>query len=260
MGFPLLYLFMTAVLFDIPGSGCISILLSPSYYVLSALAMVVGYGLWEVKRWSWYLFIFTNFLVGYENAVFVHEYGMTHHKWVSFLSSTVILLVIAFRVAKEIRVPYFFPRIRWWESNPRHKLAVPTRLLRQEGEALEGQIMDISIGGCFIKLHTELDLHEAVELDYSVFGISMKCRGLVVWKSRSSVTTPKGIGVKFNPLPKSQKRLLRGICQRLRKISQLYRRSRYLLNQEEFLRRLSEIESRGKSSKPPAPPTDRKIG
>jgi len=242
LGFPLFYIVCAALLFDIPARAYFSILLSPGYYVLSVFAIAVGYALWEVQRWGWYLFVGTNFLIAYENAVAVTVYGTSHHKVMAFFASLFFLLVLSFRVAKEIRVPYFFPKIRWWESNPRYKLSVPVKIMRTDGTTTEGQIMDLSMGGCFVKIRSEIVQHEAVRLSFVVFGLELECPGVIVWRTQSTVTMPKGVGVKFSPMARAEKRILKLIHHRLKKIAHFYRRSRYLLNQDDFLKRLNEIE------------------
>lgn len=242
LGFPFFYILLCALLFDIPLQSCLRVLLSPFYYLLSILAVTVGYALWEVRRWGWYAFVVTNVLIAYENAVLVNEYGETHHKLLSFLASLAFLLVVSYRVGKEIRVPYFFPKIRWWESNPRYRLSVPAKISRV-GNELEGQILDLSLGGCFLKIRGDVAQDEYVTLNFQVFGFDVQCQGVVVWRTQSTVTHPKGVGVKFTQLNRPQRRVLRQVNQRLRKIAALYRSSRYLLNQEEFLKRLQEIES-----------------
>lgn len=242
LGFPFLYVLFCAVLFDIPMQACFRVLLSPFYYLLSIFAVAVGYGLWEVRRWGWYAFVITNVLIAYESAVLVNEYGETHHKLLSFLASLGFLLVISYRVGREIRVPYFFPKIRWWESNPRYRLSVPAKISRM-GTEMEGQILDLSLGGCFLKVRSDLPQDEYVTLDFKVFGYEIRCQGIVVWRTQSTVTHPKGVGIKFTQLTRQQRRVLAQVNRRLKKIAALYRRSRYLLNQEEFLKRLQEIET-----------------
>jgi hypothetical protein len=241
--FPLSYIVAAAILFDIPLNHCIGILLSPFYYIITFVAVFAGYGLWEMKRWAWYFFIISQVLVGYENAVFVLNYSASYHKILAYLISVVVQILVVYRVSKEVRVPYLFPRIRWWESNPRYRLSVSVNVLRKSGESLTGEILDISVAGCFIKLRPDLRLNESVTVQYRVFGYEMNCDGNVVWQAQSTVTHPKGIGVKFGLLQKSQKRALRHIRKRLKKISNFYRRSRYWMNQEEFDRQLEAIES-----------------
>jgi Tfp pilus assembly protein PilZ len=244
LAFPLSYLVSCAIFFDVPAWACFKILLSPSYYLLSALAVAAGYGFKEMKRWAWYAFVSANILIGYENALVVNEFGETHYKGIAFSLSVVFLVLVIYRVSREIRVPYFFPRIRWWESDPRYRLSVPVSLKRAErAEPAGADIMDLSVGGCFIKLRSELSQDEKVMLDFTVFQIPLSCEGTVVWRTQSTVTHPKGVGVKFLPMDKNQRRALKMITQRLKRISTFYRRSRYLLNQEEFVKKLQELET-----------------
>lgn len=244
MTFPLTYIVLAATFFDIPMRSCASILLSPFYYLLSFSVVLAGYGLWDLRRWSWYLFLAIQVFLVYENAVFAFTYSESHHRVVAFLIITTFQLLVVYKVALDVRVPYLFPSIRWWESNARYRLSVPVTLLLQNGEKLTGEILDLSVLGCFIKIRNELPQDEPVTLRFDLFGQSVECSGLVVWLAQSKVTHPKGMGVKFSFLSKSQKRVLRVIHRRLKRISTFYRRFRYLLSQEEFLKKLEEMEAR----------------
>ncbi len=253
MAFPATYLISVAILFDISAGSCLSIVLSPFFIGLSILAMITGYGLWEMRRWAWYFLFVVNALIAFENAKLVHAYGETHHKVLAYIASLLLLSGLMHRISREIRVPYFFPKIRWWESNPRYRLSVPVRLERRglsAGSALEassvvdGEILDLSMGGCFVKLRTELRQDELLDIKFTVFSVPMTCQGIVVWRTQSTVTHPKGVGVKFSLPSRPQKRMLRQITARLRKIAALYRRSRYLLTPEEFGKRLDELENK----------------
>lgn len=244
MVLPLVYIPGSAVVFNVPAAACGAVLLSVKYYLLSLMAASVGYGLWEMKRWAWYWFIAVNVFLVYQNALMAFHYGESHHPVLAFQFSLGMVLAMVYWVSHEVRVPYFFPRIRWWESDPRFRLSVPVVITRGQGSAsLAGDILDLSLGGCFIKLRAELAQDEVVRLAFTVFGIPIDCEGVIVWRSRSTVTTPKGVGIKFSRLSRSRKRTLRMINHRLKKISTLYRRSRYLLNQEEYVRRLEELEA-----------------
>jgi len=243
MAFPIVYLFVAALLFDIPGHYLVRIILAPSFYIASILAVTAGYALWEVYHWGWYAFVVANVFMIYINALYLNDFGGTSHKAVAFSASIFFLVLMMYRVAREIRVPYFFPKIRWWESNPRYKLSVPVRILRDGKDPVDGQILDLSMGGCFVKLRQDVDLYEQVALDFTAFAFRVQCSGVAVWRTHSTVTHPKGMGIKFSPLSKVQKRPLRQITIRLKKIAILYRKSRYLLNEEEFLHKLEKIET-----------------
>ena len=243
MAFPLAYVPFAAILFDVPADKCVRILLSPFYYILSAIIIGAGYCLWEWKRYGWYLFLLANLFIGYENALIVNEYGESHHKILAFIFSIGVLVFLIYRMGREIRVPYFFPKIRWWESNPRYRLSVPVSMNRKGENPSPAEILDLSLGGCFVKLRSDLRQDDEVNLDFTVFRNQVQCAGVVVWRTGSTVTHPRGVGIKFVHLERPQKRKLRLVARRLKKISEFYRRSRYLLNQDEFLKRLEELES-----------------
>ncbi len=244
MAFPIAYVTLAAMVFDIPMASCVRMLLAPSYYIVSLAAVLAGYGLWEMYRWSWHLYIVSCVLIGYQTAVVMNQYAETHHKILAFVVSILGIIGVAMRVSREIRVPYFFPKIRWWESNPRYRLAVSVSVLRKvTDERIVGEILDVSTSGCFIKLRTDLKSDEPVQVKFEVFGLPVEVEGVIVWKSQSTVTHPKGVGVKFSTSTRANKRSLRLINKRLRQISNFYRTSRYLLSPEDFLKRLEEMES-----------------
>jgi hypothetical protein len=243
MAFPMTYMVFAALLFDIPAKACVSILLSPFYYLISFAAVVSGYGLWEMRRWGWYVFVLANLMIGYGNAVLLTDHGTTHHKVLAFGFSLVALLGVVYRVSREVRVPYFLPRIRWWESNPRYRLIVPCKLARSGGETIDAEILDLSSTGAFIKIKSDVDQDETLSIAFTVFGEPLEFKGIVVWRTQSTVTHPRGIGLKFTAVPKIQRKALKAADHRLKKIASLYRSYRYLMNQEEFLRRLSELQT-----------------
>jgi hypothetical protein len=241
MAFPVLYIVVVATLFDVPLNSCGKILLSPYYYLVSSFAVIAGYGLWEMRRWSWFVYIASQGLIIAETAVIVFKYAENHHKLFAFGISIVFQLALIKRVSGEIFVPYLFPRIRWWESNPRYKLSAITQITRKNRPIEEGEILDISAAGCFIKSRNEVEQDEAITLSFKMLGETIQCNGFVVWLTESAVIHPKGFGVKFAELTKPQKRSLRVLSKKLKKIASVYRRYRYLVNQDEFLKQLEKV-------------------
>jgi hypothetical protein len=182
-------------------------------------------------------------MMAYQNVSLANNYGTSQHPAMALLCSLLALGLLTLRVAREVRVPYFFPKIRWWESDPRYRLSVPVTLQRQGVDAIRADILDLSLGGCFIKLRNEVPQDESVQLSFAVFGIEIHCTGTVVWRTKSTVTHPKGVGIKFGEMGRPERRSLRMINGRLKKIAHFYKKSRYLLNQEDFLKRLQELEA-----------------
>lgn len=218
MAFPILYILGAAVFFDIPANKIASILLSPLYYAACFWVVLAGYGLWEMRRWGWYVFLFSNLWIGYESIYLVVNYSESHHKVLALAFSLLILIGIVLRVSREVRVPYFFPKIRWWESDPRYRLSVPAQMERQDGEAMKGEILDLSMGGCFVKLRNDLTQEEAISIAFDLFEMTVKIAGIVVWRSQSTVTHPKGVGIKFSPMDRQQRRVLKSMTQQLKKL------------------------------------------
>lgn len=240
VAFPLAYLLIVAVLFDVSASSCLRILLSPLYYFVAFVAVVAGYGLLEMRRWAWYWFIAANLLIAYETALWANDYAETHHQVFAFITVITGLLIATSRVAREVRVPYFFPRIPWWESDPRYRLSVPVTITFPRGEPVQGEILDLSLGGCFVKVRAEVYQDEAVQVDFTVLGQKLVVPGTVVWRTQSTVTHPKGVGVKFTGADRRCRRTLRKVIRKLRRASALSRKQRYLVNQEEFLKKLEK--------------------
>ena len=241
--FPFSYVVAIALLFNVTVANCARVFFSPLHWFISAFAIMTGFGLWEVRRWSWYVLATTNTLLVYQNFSVLADYGETHYKPLIYLIAIMILSGVTYRVAREIRVPYFFPRIRWWESNPRYKIEMPSVLKRQDGSVIEGLILDLSVTGCFVKLRSELLQDERLKLNFSAFDSQISCEGVVVWRANSTVTHPRGVGVKFEGLMRSDKRILRVASRRLKEVSKLYKKSRNVLTPEQFA---AEIEKIGK--------------
>lgn len=241
LGFPVTYLVYAAVLFNLTAERCFHMLFTWSYWFLAAWGIVAGYGLKEMRRWSWNVFLLTSLFVGYANALIVVRYSQSNNKLLAFVMSIALLVGLIFRLGSEIRVPYFLPRIRWWESNPRYKLIVPVKVERAEN-GFDGEILDLSLGGVFIKTRTDVNQNERIRLQFTLFGEAVAIEGMIVWRSQSTVTHPKGVGVKFDEPDKLQKKVLKAACGHLKRISQM-QSSRTRMSAEEFHQKLEALKS-----------------
>lgn len=241
--FPVLFPLVSTGLYGVPFNKWVPVFLSPFYYILCASAMMTGYGLSEMRRWGWYLFTITNLLIIYYNALIAATDGLAESRGAAFLGVVFAIVFLTYRVSKEIRVPYFFPRIRWWESNPQYKLCLPALVKRPHNEEwLEADILDISPDGCFLKFGYEAINDEPVEVEFKAYGLSFHCSATVVWRTQTTVTLPKGVGVKFGGMTKTQKRRLKILTQHLEKISTLNLKKRYILTSEEFEKQLEALQ------------------
>lgn len=243
LAFPVVYIWVAAVLFDVPLSKCVSILLSPSYYLVSLLAVLGGYGIWEMKRWGLSCFIAANIFILYENGFIIARFSESHQKPLAFLFSAFLLGFICRRVWKEVRVPYFLPKIKWWKSSHDYQVKVPVGIFISGRNPIIGEVLDLTDKGCFVKLQTDLPLDVDTKLKFNVFEQTIQCEGSIVWKTHSSVTCPKGIGIKFHSLSRNLKRKIRIASQRLKQISSLKKESIQLENPDQFFKILENLQS-----------------
>lgn len=241
---PLTYLVYAKLVIAANTKSVVAIMLSPSYWLISALAIIAGRGILMIRWYGWYAFILSNITLAYVTAVTLAQYSGRENEVLVFLATGLVQMALIFLVGREIRVPYFFPKIRWWESDPRYKLSVPVKVLRADKSQVEAEIMDISLGGCFMKTHHYFLTDEQVTLDFTLFERPLNCKGRVVWKTESTVTHPGGIGVKFETLNKETTYCLKQATEKLRKLARAYSQMTRERNWQEYLQREQQFQNK----------------
>jgi len=243
MAFPVTYLVAVSTLFLIPGVELTKVLLQPSFYLLSLAGIVTGFGLWDVRRWSWYAMRAMSLAMAYSSVVLLVHYGQTEQPIPAFFGCILLIWLLDRGISSELRVPYFMPQITWWESNPRYQIRFPVKVTGPRGETIEGQILDLSLDGCFIKMRPELLEQSEVTVDCELFGKSWKSPGVVVWQTFGAVTFPRGLGIKFRPLEKQSRRALKAATIRTRRLDALYRRGRFLMAEEDLKKTVDKLKA-----------------
>ncbi len=212
IAFPLVYLPFTSFIFDLSATGIWSIVLSPLFYIASLLWVATGIGVRRTQKWCWYTFAFAQIFSFYFNALNLIHYSQSQYKGFAFILAILIQLYIWLALRQEIRVPYLFPKIRWWESGIASMNHIPVRVASLVADPSVGQILDISPRGAFVKCPHDFTDFQKVKIlidDYS--GIQIEIPATVVWIAKSTVTHPRGIGIKFYGLDKLQKRKLKAL-------------------------------------------------
>ena len=207
VGFPILYPVLSAFVFELGSKGILSIALSPIFYIGSALWIASGLGLQTLRHWAWYTFVGAQLLFFYFNALILVNYSESEFKGYTFIAVLTLQGFLFQLVGREVRVPYLFPKIKWWESGiaGMHHLdiALPS--------GARGQILDLSPRGCFVKTPVDFKIGEVISIRLDVGGQSGEFPGTIVWLAESKVTHPKGIGVQFHELDRSLRRKIRVI-------------------------------------------------
>jgi hypothetical protein len=214
--FPVIYLVFSALIFDLDSRGIIALVLSPLFYLSSFFWIITGVGLRRLKKWSWYTFLLAQFFITYLNALnLVHNSNSEYKGW-AFAFTLLVQIYVYLAVQRELRVPYLYPRINWWESGiaGMPHLEVDLHYIGVVQGNSKGQILDINGRGCFIKTPIDFSPFQKVTIDMEAFGQKVEIQGYVIWSAKSTVTHPKGVGVRFGELSRQNRRRVRIISQR----------------------------------------------
>lgn len=249
LGFPFFYPLFQMSLLDVPSDRVFHFYKTFSFWIFCGIAQITGYAFHEMKRWNWNSFLVTSFLFTTSNILVLMKYSESQNKVVTFLVSLFLQAAWIYQVAREVKVPYFLPKIKWWQSNPRYKTSVKVEIHRvtlsneMESKIIHiGEILDISLGGCFIKSRLDFNLNERILIRFSLFGEILDFYGDVVWRSTSTVTHPKGGGLKFEPLTKLQNKILKYVLKNLRKLNHI-QNARDRMSPEEYERKMKLIQN-----------------
>jgi hypothetical protein len=220
VAFPAAYLLFAYLIFELDSKGLIRVLISPLFYLASFFWILTGVGLKRLRKWSWFTFIAAQVFITYLNVLNLVENSQSEFKVWAFCFTLIVQTYVYLAVSREIRVPYLFPKIHWWESGiaGMPNLTVDLTHFGNSKGLTPGQILDLSQKGCFIKSHIDFAQFEKVSIRLQAFGQDIELPGMVLWKARSTVTHPKGIGVRFTEMNRKTKRSLRVITQKFQRV------------------------------------------
>ncbi|MBU6153253.1 MAG: PilZ domain-containing protein [Bdellovibrionales bacterium] len=211
VGFPILHPLLSALVFQLPIRGVVSIALSPLFYLASLFWVMSGIGLRSFHHWAWYTFGIAQVLAAYFNALILVNHSNSDFKGFAFVLVMTLQYLLLRIVSREIRVPYLFPKINWWESGIAgiHHLAVDLTPTQSGVPASKGQLLDLNPRGCFIKTPLDFRLHDPIQVRINAYGQELVLSGKVVWNAKSTVTHPKGIGIQFGEFDRALRRKVR---------------------------------------------------
>jgi Tfp pilus assembly protein PilZ len=220
--FPLSYIMLLGAFYNLPLSRMMSILFSFYYIAHSVLAVFTGFALYRMRPYAWHFYVFHSFAMLVAQFVVAYRYGENHVVEIPLVFVSLVILGLLLFLKKELRVPYFSPKIAWWESDPRYKISVPAQMTCSD-HFYQGDIMDISSSGCFIKTKDPLKVDQAIQIKFALFDHKFDCHGKVVWRTESGVTHPKGVGVRFTTLDKQVQTDLRETVRKLKSLSRKFK-------------------------------------
>jgi len=179
-------------------------------FLLWLTGPIIAIGLYRVRLWAWYLM-----LVHAGGTLFYSYFrfatGEVHFSAAAFINVLVLLPAVVF-LRREIRRPYFYPRLRWWEQHPRLRERLRVRLSWNEYVFSEATY-DLSPDGIFVETKNLNDV--AVGYFFNILlefedrdaaRAPIRIQGIVVWISFEANTNPSGYGIKFLGLANSERK------------------------------------------------------
>ncbi len=225
LSFPLSYVIALGAFYNLPIAKMVSIFFDLQYILHSAIAVFNGWSLHKMRPYAWHLFVFNCALLIAEQFYVAYTLAENNTVEIPLIFSVAIILITLFTMKAELRVPYFSPRIAWWESDPRYKISVPAQMTSLD-HLYQGEIMDISANGCFIKSKAPLKADMMIHVKFALFDQHFSCEGKIVWQTESAVTHPKGVGIKFVNLDRKNQISLRETVKKLRNLSAKFKNIR----------------------------------
>jgi hypothetical protein len=213
---PAFILAQAAIMANLPLIGRISIVqrLAPLDWAVLALYLACAASIFSVKRWGWYAFMLASLALVADNAYVAF---LRHDRYGVFLVlayDLVLTLAAGFFFRRKVIAPYFNPRMRWWETQPRYQ-ALSYLLLGSGESRFSANIVDISASGCFILSDRELRVGEVLPAEIHCFGEDIALDVHVV--RAADYHGSRGYGLMFVKAGEISSRALAGLTRRLHK-------------------------------------------
>ncbi|MCB0412990.1 MAG: PilZ domain-containing protein [Bdellovibrionales bacterium] len=159
-----------------------------------ALLPIAGVATFMVKKWSYPVILLIHlFIISRNTVIWFTSY---QDKWgygLFFLISAINLILITYYLLPAVRRIYFDERLRWWQSLPRYKVSIPAQI-DKDGQPVLCYIRDLSEGGAFIQVDSDLKIDDSITILFNVFSKDVSLEGKVVHVRNGDT---KGIGIQF---------------------------------------------------------------
>lgn len=179
----------------------------PVKLVAMILGPIVGWATIRVRPSSWYAILGFCLYTIAANFYLQRAYSLSLGKVALFNLSGIICAL--YFVRREIKSPYFNPRLRWWEVAKRYQIRIGVDVKGRASFSTE--TYDISESGCFLVTEEPFTLGETVEFSLNFGGDRLELKGKIVWHSEGRGRVPAGIGIKFDWDSRRNFRNFRGV-------------------------------------------------
>lgn len=179
--------------------------IDPFITALSVMSTIVAFGVWKVRPWGYYSYLVTACC---SLLYLLYEYVMAANleNYLPLIFATSFAIGTCLFLQRHVTAPYFNPRLRWWERDPRYRVHLGVKF-QIDRQTRSGGLLDISRGGCFAELDAKLIVGEEIEMRMQMIKFDFTTRAKVIWCS----TDPKGYGLMFMGITKRHRREIDGI-------------------------------------------------
>lgn len=200
------------------GVGGILSRLSLVDIVVLVLYPVIATAVFSVRKEGWWIFVVSSLIL-----ISLNVFSFIRNP-IQSVMNLIIYNVLLFTAAgllfrREIIAPYFNPRLRWWEADPRFKVDFHCTVHLEN--KLQADIIDISQQGCYIHLQN-VDWDESlippsyIPIELRLQHLRLQLNAKVVRWSNHPIP---GWGLKFGELKETSKEGLHRLLKQLAELS-----------------------------------------
>lgn len=174
----------------------IKALLTPNELLRTTIFLLIpvvgGFLIYLCKKWSYYLYLLI-MIIPFLYSYYSWQSQPNQNLGIYLISFYLInIIVVGYFVLPQVRVVYFDPRLRWWETKPRYAAEFETEV-KWIDQKTKGEIKNISESGIFLQTSLELNQNARVEISFKFNNHLHHFLGEVIYTNAN--VTPKGYGL-----------------------------------------------------------------
>ena len=184
---------------------------------LTIPALVAGYAILKVKKWSYPVFLL---MVMWVTVCSIYSFTQLPNAseliLMLFLPVVFNVILTSFILLPSVRASYYDPRLRWWETKPRYQIETEV-VTDQIDSSLQPTIKNVALGGLFIEAEEGFELDETpMKLRFIILDIEVTIQGRVVYQ-RPIKDRVVGMGIQFVAMCKEQTRMINQLVTTLKR-------------------------------------------
>lgn len=211
------------------------------------LMPLAGFAIFYIRWWSYPVVIVATMWMATSNLATWRHNPLAVPSWIIVLMLVLDLALIGYLLLPQVRLTYFNPRVRWWETQPRYAIKTSATIQRGD-ERFDCTIENLSTGGCYIFMKSALALNDTVNVSFPLYSAQFSLVAEVVRESTGSKT---GYGLRFVHTHETMVQMNR-LCKALDMLK-LDRNPPYVSGIQSYLEWLKIVFTQGKGLVPEIP-------